>query len=77
MGSPTRTPATIVDSSLPDDRCLRRRFARAPRPFRHLSPSIAPKRHSFTVDVTVKLARPKRKSSVFRWLHVSETIEWE
>src|SRR5450432_2423883 len=32
--------------------------AEAPRPFRHLSPSIAPKQHLLTADLTVKLPCP-------------------
>jgi len=51
--------------------------AQAPAPFRHLSPSIAPKQHFLTVDLTVKLARHYTKSPVFKCLRVLETIEWE
>lgn len=39
--------------------------AEAPQPFRHLSPSIAPKQHFLTVDLTVKLARADTKLPVF------------
>ena len=51
--------------------------AKSPRSYRHLSPSIAPKRHLFTVEVTVRLVRPDRKSFTFKYLQVPETIEWE
>jgi antitoxin ParD1/3/4 len=54
-----------------------RMAAEALRPFRHLSPSIAPKQHFLTVDLTVKFARPDTKLPVFKCLHVLETIEWE
>jgi hypothetical protein len=48
--------------------------AEATRPFRHLSPSIAPKQHFLTVDLTVKLARPGAELPVFKCLQVLETI---
>jgi hypothetical protein len=51
--------------------------AEAPRPFRHLSPSTAPKQHFLTVDLTVKLARPGTELPIFKCLQVLETIEWE
>jgi hypothetical protein len=45
--------------------------------FRHLSPSIAPKRHFLTVYMTVKFVSSGTKSFSFRCLQLPETIEWE
>jgi hypothetical protein len=50
--------------------------AKAPRPFRHLSTSIASKRNFLTVNMTVILARPEAMSSAFKYLEVPATIEW-
>ena len=50
--------------------------AEAHRPFRHQSPSIAPKQHFLTVDLTVKLSRADKKFPVFKCLRLLETIEW-
>jgi len=44
---------------------------------RHLSPSIAPRRHFVAVEVTVKLARADSKLPVFKCLQVPATIECE
>jgi len=44
---------------------------------RHLSPSIAPKRKYWAVDLTVSLAYLEEKPFKDRYLHVQETIEWE
>lgn len=44
---------------------------------RDLSLSIAPKREVSTVNLTVNVPRPDKKSSSFRCLQVPETIEWE
>jgi len=51
--------------------------ANAPRPFRHLLPSIAAKRELPTVFLTVILTRLDTKLPVFKCLQVPETIEWE
>jgi hypothetical protein len=40
-------------------------------------PSIAPKQHFLTVDLTVKLARPGTELPIFKCLRLLETIEWE
>jgi hypothetical protein len=59
------------------DRYSRRMAAESLRPFRHLSPAIAPKQHFLTVDLTVKLARANTMLPIFKCLQVLETIEWE
>ena len=51
--------------------------AKAPGPFRHLSPSIVPKRNYLAVDMSVSLADSKRKSHIFKCLYAQETIECE
>jgi hypothetical protein len=45
--------------------------------YRHLSPSIAPKRNFLAADLTVSPAYAREKSHNFRCLHEPETIEWE
>ena len=52
----------------------RRMAAEAPRPFRHLSPSIAAKRSFPAVDLTVSFACPEKKSRSFSCLYGPETI---
>jgi hypothetical protein len=47
------------------------------RLFRHLSPSIAPKRKFLAVDLTVTPAYPDKESCKGSELQVPETIEWE
>jgi hypothetical protein len=49
----------------------------AARTFRHLSPSIAPKRNYLAVDLTVSLLCASEKPRSFNLLEVPETIEWE
>jgi len=51
--------------------------AKAPGPFRHLSPSIVPKRNYLAVDLTVSSSYAGEKISIVRCLQVPETIEWE
>ena len=45
--------------------------------FRHLSPSIVPKRNNLAVDLTVWLLHPEEMAHGFRCLQLQETIEWE
>jgi len=47
------------------------------QPFRHLSPSFAPKRNFLAVDLTVSPACFDEKCFNFNCLYVPETIEWE
>ena len=54
-----------------------RQAPKVPGPFRHLSPSIAPKRNFLAVDLTVSPAHPDKKSRNFSCLYAPETIEWE
>jgi hypothetical protein len=49
----------------------------ATRTFRHLSPSIVPKRIYLAVDVTVSLLHAVAMDNSFSRLYVPETIEWE
>ena len=45
--------------------------------FRHLSPSIVPKRNQLTVYLTVKPLQADRKSRSVRGFYVPDTIVWE
>jgi hypothetical protein len=60
-----------------DRSCDHAEGSKEPRAFRHLSPSIAPKRKLMSVDVTANLAYAEKKSHKGMCLHVQETIEWE
>jgi hypothetical protein len=62
----------------PSERQLRGvRLDQRRQPYRHLSPSIAPKRNFLAVDLTVSPACLEKKSRNFSCLYVPETIEWE
>ena len=78
--SASRCPKRARSSRQLNDPLIAIRIAwlpKAPRPFRHQLPSIAPKQHFLTVDLTVKLARPGTELPIFKCLRLLETIEWE